>query len=109
MGEARHVWLAGNSHRTLPFAASAAMNEPLFSPKNTRPDAVDIKPAELGARAPACGRSQAIAPVWISIARTDFVYGSSGAGRTEPPMKPLPASHSIARLEYRLHRSSAWK
>ena len=34
------------SQRTLPFVASAAMKDPLFSPKNTNPDAVESTPAE---------------------------------------------------------------
>src|SRR5262252_467223 len=63
MGEDFHVWFVGKSHRTLAFVASAAMNDPLFSPKNTSPDAVDITPADAVAGVVTCGRSHAISPV----------------------------------------------
>src|SRR4051794_5898172 len=109
IGDAFHTWLVGNDQSDFPVAASAAMNEPLFSPKNSRPDAVDSSPAEAVDGAGPCTRSHATSPVWMLIARTDFVNVSPGAGRAVPPMKLLPASHSIFCGENRLHRSSAWK
>src|SRR5690348_15214832 len=109
MGDAFHVWFVGKSQSTFPFDASAAMNDPLFSPKNTRPDAVEITPAEAVAGVVTWGRSHAISPVCMFRARRDFVYVSPGAGLAAPPMYPLPAAHSIVRFENRLQRSRAEK
>src|SRR5437868_1755116 len=102
MGEAFHVWLVVKSQSTFPVNASAAIKEPLFSPKNTRPEAVERTPAEAVAAVVTCGKSQAIAPVWMLMARNDLVNVSPGAGRAAPPMYPLPADHSIVRFWNRL-------
>ena len=39
------------------------MNDPLFSPKNTSPDAVEMTPAEAVAGPLTCGKSHTISPV----------------------------------------------
>src|SRR5215510_13533540 len=59
IGEDFHKWFVGKFHSTAPVAASAAMNEPLFSPKKTNPDAVDKTPADAVAGPLTCGRSHA--------------------------------------------------
>src|SRR4051812_17882820 len=98
MGEARQKWFAGNRHRTLPVAASAAANSLPSAQKNTSPPAVARTPPRVVA-GPTWGTSHAIRPVRRSIARRYFLGGSSGDSRVLPALNPLPASHSISRLE----------
>ena len=46
LGGARMPELVGNCQSALPVVASAAMNDPEFSPKNTSPEAVERTPAD---------------------------------------------------------------
>ena len=68
---------SGSCQRGSPLAASTAVKAPLSSPKKTRPPAVASVPPQESA-GPICGSSQAISPVWTSIARRIFWAGSSG-------------------------------
>jgi hypothetical protein len=71
MGEAFQRLLVWKCQRGVPLEASTAMSAPLSSPKKTRPVAVARVPPQERA-GPACGSSQAMAPVFTSIARRIF-------------------------------------
>src|SRR5450432_62424 len=108
MGDAFHVWLVGKLHSGLPLTASAAISAPPSSPKITRPVAVDSVPPQDSA-GPACGNSQAILPVLISMAFRIRWGVSPGGLCCDPPRYSLPACHAPGSLlVYTLHFSNVW-
>ena len=78
-------WFAGGVQKVASVAASAARKAPpAASPKNTSPPAVLITP--LAIMPPErFGISQAMRPVWMSIARRNLALVSVGDRRVEPP------------------------
>src|SRR5262249_35100120 len=92
MGEAFQVWLVWNDHSGWPDRASTAISPPPSSATNTSPVAVEsVPPHEFAG--PRCGSSQAIAPVWTSIARRIRCGSGSAAVFCVPPRYVRPLSH----------------
>ena len=71
IGEARHTLFIPNCQSGFPVDASTAANLSWSSQKNTRPLAVASVPPR-APPGPVCGSSQAIFPVFTSIARRIF-------------------------------------
>src|SRR5262245_57940901 len=83
-GGAFHSSFVWNYESGLPALASVAARAPLSSPKKTSPPAVESAPPQ-ELPGPIWGYCQTIFPVCASMARRNFLPGSSCASLVAPP------------------------
>ena len=95
IGDVFQLWFVGKLQSGFPLTASTAINDPLSSPKNTRPVAVASVPPHENA-GPGCGTSHFTSPVRKSSARKMRCGFGSVAVFCEPPRYVLPWVHSAS-------------